>query len=154
MDKPRRFPIVGLGASAGGIEALERFFRPFPAEPGLAFVVITHLSPTHPSHMREILARFTPMTVRTADDGLELKPNEIVVITEDTILDIEGEDRTTSIEVGIFHAVEKAFLVGAVVAFAREMKIELRHRWWSLLELVRFVCIYRHGLYRRSKPGR
>jgi chemotaxis response regulator CheB len=50
-------PIVGIGASAGGVEALEQFFRAVPADHGMAFVVVTHLSPSHESMLAEILGR-------------------------------------------------------------------------------------------------
>jgi len=54
-----RMTIVGVGASAGGLEALERFFQKIPAEPGVAFVVIQHLSPDFKSLMGEVLGRRT-----------------------------------------------------------------------------------------------
>ena len=63
MTLPAQCPIVGVGASAGGIEALEGFFRGLPPSPGLAFVVITHLSPSRESHLPEVLARFTALPV-------------------------------------------------------------------------------------------
>jgi len=53
------FPIVGIGASAGGLEALEAFFAEMPAEPGAAFVIVQHLAPQHPSLMGELLAKLT-----------------------------------------------------------------------------------------------
>src|SRR5262249_61260286 len=61
MDKP--FPIVGVGASAGGVEALEHLFKAMPSDPGMAFVVVTHLAPKRESLLPEILARDTRMPV-------------------------------------------------------------------------------------------
>ncbi|MGH7074070.1 MAG: chemotaxis protein CheB, partial [Stellaceae bacterium] len=58
-----RFPIVGIGASAGGVEALEQFFTTMPAENGMAFVVVTHLDPHHESRLPEIIGRRTTMPV-------------------------------------------------------------------------------------------
>ena len=55
MDE--HFPIVGIGASAGGVEALEALFRAMPPDPGMAFVVVTHLAPKRESMLPEILAR-------------------------------------------------------------------------------------------------
>ncbi len=70
------FFIVGIGASAGGLEALEQFFAHLPKEPcGLAFVVIQHLSPTHKSIMDALLQKQTTMPVREIQDGMVLTPN-------------------------------------------------------------------------------
>lgn len=57
------FPIVGIGTSAGGLEALELFFRHVPAECGMAFVVIQHLLPTHAGNLPELLQRSTSVKV-------------------------------------------------------------------------------------------
>ena len=84
------FPIVGVGASAGGIEALEYFFRPFPADCGLAFVIVTHLSPERVSLLHEIVARYTPMKVEPARDGIQLLPNHVVVLPENAIIGVEN----------------------------------------------------------------
>src|SRR5262249_41641011 len=65
MDNP--FPIVGVGASAGGVEALEYLFKAMPPEPGMAFVIITHLAPGRESMLPEILARDTRMPVLIAE---------------------------------------------------------------------------------------
>ncbi|MGH8202445.1 MAG: chemotaxis protein CheB, partial [Steroidobacteraceae bacterium] len=62
------FPVVGIGASAGGVEALRQFFGATPAHSGLAFVVIVHLSPEHESLMADILGRCTTMPVRQIED--------------------------------------------------------------------------------------
>ena len=70
------FLIVGIGASAGGLEALEQFFAHLPKERcGLAFVVIQHLSPTHKSIMDALLQKQTTMPVREIQDGMVLTPN-------------------------------------------------------------------------------
>jgi two-component system, chemotaxis family, CheB/CheR fusion protein len=55
------FPIVGIGASAGGLAAFEQFFTALPPDTGMAFVVVQHLSPPHKSILTEILQRFTTM---------------------------------------------------------------------------------------------
>src|SRR4051812_2580691 len=73
-------PMVGLGGSAGSIQALSNFFKAMPSDSGMVFVVILHLSPTHESTMAEILARSTTMTVVQATNGLEVKPNHVYVI--------------------------------------------------------------------------
>jgi two-component system, chemotaxis family, CheB/CheR fusion protein len=56
-------PIVGIGASAGGVEALEQFLKAVPADNGMAFVIVTHLPPNYDSMMAEILGRATKMPV-------------------------------------------------------------------------------------------
>ena len=86
MATLERFPVVGLGASAGGVEALEGFFRGLPDNPGMAFVVVTHLSPSHPSQLPRILARFTDMPVHVATEGAVLEPNHIYVAPEAVVL--------------------------------------------------------------------
>jgi two-component system CheB/CheR fusion protein len=75
-----RFPIVGIGASAGGLEALEQFFQNMPKDNGMAFVVIQHLDPTHIGIMPELLQRTTTMKVFQATDRLKVKPNAVYVI--------------------------------------------------------------------------
>ena len=75
-----QFPIVGIGASAGGLEALEQFFENMPKENGMAFVVIQHLDPNHVGIMPELLQRITTMNVIQARDGLKVKPNCVYVI--------------------------------------------------------------------------
>jgi len=74
------FPIVGIGASAGGLEALEQFFGNMPRETGMAFVVIQHLDPNHVGIMPELLQRITPMKVFQASDRLKVKANSVYVI--------------------------------------------------------------------------
>ena len=74
------FPIIGIGASAGGLEALEQFFENMPADSGLAFVVIQHLDPDHVGIMPELLQRITTMKVFQATDKLVVKPNHVYVI--------------------------------------------------------------------------
>jgi len=73
------FSIVALGASAGGLEALEFFFSNMPAEPGLSFVVIQHLSPGTRSVMRELLQAKTKMAVHLVENGIRIKPNNVYV---------------------------------------------------------------------------
>jgi two-component system CheB/CheR fusion protein len=72
--------VVGIGASAGGQEALEQFFTVMPADCGLAFVVVMHLPPDGPSFLAEMLAPHTSMTVLTAGDGMPCRPNTVYVI--------------------------------------------------------------------------
>src|SRR5215475_8421436 len=73
------FPIAGIGVSAGGLEALEELFDNMPAEPGIAFVVVTHQHPGHTSMLQELLRRKTEMTVLEASEGTKLQPNYVYV---------------------------------------------------------------------------
>ncbi|MDB6107600.1 MAG: torS [Gammaproteobacteria bacterium] len=74
------FPVVGIGASAGGVEALEHFFDGARADSGMAYVVVQHLSPEHQSLMAEILARHTSMPVIQIRDGMIIAANHVYVI--------------------------------------------------------------------------
>jgi two-component system CheB/CheR fusion protein len=69
------FPIVGIGASAGGLEALEGFFSNVPSDSNIAFVVIQHLAPKHKSIMNSLLKKHTDMDILPIKNGLKVKPN-------------------------------------------------------------------------------
>lgn len=79
-DEHRRFPIVGIGASAGGLEALELFLGHVPVNSGLAYVIVQHLDPTHKGIMPELLQRATGMEVFQVRDRMRVKPNSVYVI--------------------------------------------------------------------------
>jgi len=72
--------IVGIGASAGGLEAYDEFFRSMPADSGVAFVLIQHLDPDHPSRLAEIIQRSTDMLVVEATDEMPVLPNRVHII--------------------------------------------------------------------------
>jgi two-component system CheB/CheR fusion protein len=74
------FPVVGIGASAGGLESLERLFSEIPVDTGMAFVVLQHLSPDFKSVMDELLARRTSMPVRNAAHDTPLEPNAVYLL--------------------------------------------------------------------------
>lgn len=74
------FPTVGVGASAGGLEALQEFFKNLPTDGGAAYVVIQHLSPDYKSMMDELLARYTTMPIHKVTDGMALEKNHIYLI--------------------------------------------------------------------------
>ena len=73
-------PVVGLGASAGGLEALKVFFQSMPADSGLAFVVVQHLDPVHQSRMTELLSGYTDMGVFEIKHRMQVVPNCVYVI--------------------------------------------------------------------------
>ena len=74
------FLVVGLGASAGGLEAFTQFFTHMPGDSGLAFVLVSHLDPDHESLMTGLLRRSTSMPVEEARDGMRVMPNRVYVI--------------------------------------------------------------------------
>jgi two-component system CheB/CheR fusion protein len=102
--------IVGLGASAGGLEALERFFDRLPSTTGMAFVVVQHLSPDFKSLMNDILSRRTSLPVHVATEGVLVEPNAIylnppkkqMIISEGRLL-LADKDPTTAIAYPIDH---------------------------------------------------
>ncbi|NJD34344.1 MAG: chemotaxis protein CheB [Betaproteobacteria bacterium] len=93
------FTIVGIGASAGGLEALEVFFRHVPPACGLAFVVVQHLDPNHKGVMAELLQRATAMPVEQIRDRMKVEPDHVYVIPP---------NRDLSILHGVLHLLEPA----------------------------------------------
>ena len=83
------FPIVGMGASAGGLEAFEDFFRHLPANCGMAFVLVQHLDPDHASLLTEILQRSTAMPVVEAEDGVTVAVDTVYVIPRNREMAVE-----------------------------------------------------------------
>src|SRR3989440_1265257 len=74
------FPIVGVGASAGGLEAFTQLLKALPSRTGMAYVLVQHLDPTHESALTELLAKATEMPVRQVTDGMLVEPNRVYVI--------------------------------------------------------------------------
>jgi two-component system CheB/CheR fusion protein len=74
------FPIIGIGASAGGLEAFELFFKTMPVWCGMAFVLVPHLDPGHDSLLSEILQRNTTMPVHEAQDQVKIEPDHVYII--------------------------------------------------------------------------
>ncbi len=97
MDEPvSTVLVVGIGASAGGIDSLKEFFSEMPADSGLAFVVVQHLDPAHASHMAGLLARQTTMKVAEAQDESPIQANRIYTIPPNKFLSVrDGTLRLT-----------------------------------------------------------
>ncbi|MBN2505336.1 MAG: PAS domain-containing protein [Verrucomicrobia bacterium] len=93
------FPIVGIGASAGGLEALEQFLAHVPAGSGMAFVIVQHLDPTHKGIMPELLQRATVMKVIQVKDRTRVRPDCVYVIPP---------NKDMSILHGVLHLLEPA----------------------------------------------
>jgi two-component system CheB/CheR fusion protein len=83
-------PIVGLGASAGGLEAFQAFLSAVPADSGMAFVLIQHLDPTHDSMLAELLGRHTSMPVRQVTGDTLVAADHVYLIPPNKVLVIEG----------------------------------------------------------------
>ncbi|WP_083270185.1 chemotaxis protein CheB [Lacunisphaera limnophila] len=82
--------VVGLGASAGGLRALETFFQAMPCDTGCAFVVVQHLSPDFKSLMNDLLARHTRMRIHRVEDGMLLEPDCIYLIPPRKLMTVKG----------------------------------------------------------------
>ncbi|MBV9081441.1 MAG: hypothetical protein JOZ62_02095, partial [Acidobacteriaceae bacterium] len=82
IDEQNRLPfnVVGIGASAGGVEAYIELFDDLPPNTGMAFVVVSHLAADQKSHLREILARHTEMAVEDVESGMELRPDHVYIM--------------------------------------------------------------------------
>ena len=80
QDSPSRLQVVGIGASAGGLESLEQFFANLTPNPGMAFVVVQHLSPDFKSMMDELLSRHSDMPVTLAEHDVEVQPNHVYLL--------------------------------------------------------------------------
>ena len=87
--EPQLF-VVGIGASAGGLEAFRKFFSNMPAASGLAFVLVPHLDPTHESLMVDLLARSTTMPVVEAEEGMPVAADRVYVLPPNKYMTIGG----------------------------------------------------------------
>ena len=111
------FPIVGIGASAGGLEALELFLGQVPPDSGLALVVVQHLDPNHKDLLVELLQRKSPLPVVQITDRLRVQPNHVYVIPP---------NRDLSILHGVLHLLEPAA--------PRGLRLPIDHFFRSLAE--------------------
>lgn len=88
-DLDDRFAVVGVGASAGGLEAFTQFLTHLPTDTGMAIVLVQHLDPSQGSLLSDIITRTTAMPVQAVVDGIAVAPNQVYVIPPNTVLDIE-----------------------------------------------------------------
>jgi len=129
QPKHGAFPIVAIGASAGGLEAFSQLLGALPADTGMAFVLVQHLDPKHESALPELLARRTTMPVEEAQQGLKLEPNHVYVNPPNVSLGfskgglqlsprIEGEGRYLPIDLCMrsLADAEKSRAIGVVLS--------------------------------------
>ncbi|SCY47620.1 two-component system, chemotaxis family, CheB/CheR fusion protein [Nitrosospira sp. Nl5] len=89
-NEPRPFPVVGVGASAGGVEALQRLFKSLPSTRGIAYIVVVHLAPAHPSRLADILAKSTSMPVIQVLGDITVEPDRVYVIPPNHYLTLDS----------------------------------------------------------------
>ncbi len=92
-QKPERsggFPIVGIGASAGGLEAFTSFLSKVPVDSGMAFILVQHLDPSQPSRLTELLGKASPIPVQEATEGTRVEPDHVYVIPPGSDMTIRG----------------------------------------------------------------
>lgn len=125
----QNFPIVGIGASAGGLDAFKKLLKAIPKDSGMAYVIVQHLSPDYPSNLPEILAQNTEVPVHEIINDINLAPNHIYIIpennnliTEDGVLKLHtrtrSERKNESIDI-FFESlaqVHKSFAIGIVLS--------------------------------------
>ncbi|MEM6965710.1 MAG: CheR family methyltransferase [Bacteroidota bacterium] len=129
MDRSKEFRLVGIGASAGGLDAIREFFDHIPDDTGLAFVVVQHLSRDFKSMMKELLSKHTQMPRIVVDQDIFIRPNHIYLISPNNNISVEEGilkiiDRNTSSSPNLpidifFHALGKDFLdqsIGVVLS--------------------------------------
>jgi two-component system CheB/CheR fusion protein len=92
VEQPPRlaFPVVGIGASAGGLEAFGEFFKAMTPESGMAFIIVQHLTPDRESMIADILSRYTKMPVQQVEDGMRIEVNHVYIIRPGYTLTIKN----------------------------------------------------------------
>lgn len=110
VSKEERFPIVGIGASAGGLEAFTKLLERLPEDTGMAFVLIQHLAPGQESMLTDILARSTTMPVHKVENDMPVNPNTVYVIPPSVSMTIVDKVLKLQLEVNRLHRPIDEFL--------------------------------------------
>ena len=120
------FPIVGIGASAGGLEAFGQLLSALPADTGMAFVLVQHLDPVHESLLPELLAPHTTMPVVSVHNGEAINPNYVYVIPPNTSMELQdGVLRLVAREPGLHLPIDIFFRSLASVQGSRAIGVVL-----------------------------
>jgi two-component system CheB/CheR fusion protein len=126
VPSPLSFPVVGIGGSAGGLQALLRFFQNMPADPGMAFVVILHLARDHESNAAAILQRVTSMPVAQVASSVPIEPNHVYVIAPGADLSMnDGHLEVSDLRPGPAVAIDVFFRTLAQVHASRAICVVL-----------------------------
>jgi two-component system, chemotaxis family, CheB/CheR fusion protein len=113
------FPVVGIGASAGGLEAIKKLLENLPETTGLAFVIIQHLAAGQESMLPEILSRSTKMPVQKVESGIRIEPNQVYVIPS---------GKTMTIDHGTLKLHPKGTILKPIDEFLRSLSSERKTR--------------------------
>lgn len=128
MPLSEQFPVVGVGASAGGLDSFKRFIKAIPEKSGMAYVLVQHLSPSHESALTEILQKISKIPVEEITDDVKIKTDTVYVIpsnkiltTTDGILKLSSRDSVkTSLIIDVFFTslavVRDSFAIGVVLS--------------------------------------
>src|SRR3954453_20988137 len=120
------FPVVGIGASAGGLEAFVELLSNLPADTGMAFVLVQHLDPSHESLLPELLAPHTRMPVITVENDLEIDPDHVYVIPPNKSMELtDGVLRLAAREPGLHLPIDIFFRSLARVQGSRAIGVVL-----------------------------
>jgi hypothetical protein len=125
-ESPKKsFPVVGIGASASGLEAGSQIIAALPASTGIAFILVEHLDPRHQSLLTEILTKRGPITVGTATDGAMIEPDHLYVIPRNNTLTVAG---------GLFRLSPRDTADGdrisrSIVSFVHSLRNMLTSQW-------------------------
>src|SRR5450631_1796676 len=90
-DKPKirssnLFPVVGIGASAGGLDAFKKLIKAIPEDSGMAYILVQHLDPAHESILSDLLQKVTQIPVQQITDNIEVEPDHIYIIPSNKLL--------------------------------------------------------------------
>ena len=126
---PQNFPVVGIGASAGGLDAFKRLLDKIPENSNMAYVIVQHLSPDYSSNLTEILSNFTKIPVNEIINDINLAPNNIYIIPENSFLTAEdgvlkltprtrNDKVNTAIDIFLSSLAEvhKSFAIGVILS--------------------------------------
>lgn len=120
------FPVVGIGGSAGGLDAFKRLLQALPDDTDMAFVIVQHLDPKHTSQLPDILAKDTTMPVRNVEDNMAVRPNEVYVIPPNTTMVLQdGVLRLEKREPGLHLPIDAFFRSLAQVQGSRAIGVIL-----------------------------